>query len=67
MQSYFLHDGKPAVAILLFQGNHLRKCDQTIKQYANSENIERLQTSILAEFGEAKSNPVGHDCCLLFH
>ena len=60
-------DGKPAVAILLFQGNHLRKCDRTIKQYANSENIECLRTSILAEFGEAKSNPVGHDCCLLCH
>lgn len=45
--------------------NHLRKCDRTIKQYANGKDIKCLWTSILAEFGETESNAVGHDCCLL--
>ena len=60
-------DGKPAVAILLFRGIHLRKCDKAIKQYADGKEIKCLRTCILAEFGEAKSNAVGHDCCLLCH
>ena len=59
-------DGKSAIAVLLFQGKHLRKCDKAIKQYASGEGIKCLRDAILVELGEAKSSS-GHNCCLLCH
>jgi ATP-dependent DNA helicase RecQ len=59
-------DGKSAMAILLFRGKHLRKCDTAIKNYANGDNVECLRTHILSEFRQIKHDAVGHDCCLLW-
>ncbi|CAB3979744.1 Werner syndrome ATP-dependent helicase-like [Paramuricea clavata] len=60
-------DGKSAMAILLFRGKHLRKCDTSIKNYSNGDNVECLRTHILSEFFQIKHDSVRHDCCLLCH
>ncbi|CAB3981921.1 Hypothetical predicted protein, partial [Paramuricea clavata] len=47
-------DGKSAMAILFFRGKHLRKCDTSINNYANGDNVECLRTHILSEFCQIK-------------
>lgn len=62
-------NGQPANSILLYNGSHLRKCDQSIKDYARSSDI-CLREIILREFEETPanlSNKSTHDCCIICH
>ena len=60
-------DGKPSMAVLLYNGHHLRNCDQNIKDYCSS-NSGCLRKLLLAECFplEAKTEP-DHDCCVHCH
>ena len=60
-------DGKSAMAILLFRGKHLRKCDTAIKNYANGDNIECLRTHILSAFRQIKHDAVGNTVMEITH
>ena len=60
-------DGQPSKAVLLYNGLHLKNCEQNIKEYCSS-NSGCLRKLLLAEFGflepETESD---HDCCVHCH
>ena len=61
-------DGNPAKSLLLFHGLHLRKCEQTMKDYAKSES-QCLRGLLLSKF-QATGNSdkmAGHYCCIVCH
>lgn len=61
-------DGNPAKSLLLFHGLHLRKCEQTMKDYAKSES-QCLRGLLLSKFqATGKSDKMtGHYCCIVCH
>lgn len=60
-------DGREAQSILLFTGAHLRKCEQAIKDYAQSDAV-CLRKILLEKFGEKTSETMGtHECCIVCH
>ena len=62
-------DGQPARSILFYNGNHLRKCDQSIKDYARSSH-KCLREIILKDFEKTTatlSNKNTHNCCIICH
>lgn len=60
-------DGKPSKALLLYNGHHLKNCNQNMKDYCSS-NSGCLRKLLLEEFGsvEPETNP-DHDCCVHCH
>jgi superfamily II DNA helicase RecQ len=62
-------NGQPAKSILFYNGNHLRKCDKSIKDYARSSD-RCLREIILQDFEETAanlSNKNTHHCCIICH
>lgn len=60
-------DGKSSKAVLLYNGHHLRNCDQNIKDYCSS-NSGCLRKLLLAELGPLEpETELDHDCCVHCH
>lgn len=60
-------DGKTSKAVLLYNGHHLRNCDQNIKDYCSS-NSGCLRKLLLAELGPLEpETELDHDCCVHCH
>lgn len=60
-------DGKPAKSILLYTGLHLKKCEQTVKDYAKTETV-CLRKIMLSKFAAKESGTLDHhDCCCICH
>ncbi len=60
-------DGKPAVALIMYTGHHLKNCDQSVKDLCKGKS-ECLRKLLLADFGEEEfPNYQTHDCCINCH
>ena len=62
-------DGKPAQAIVLFTGHHLKNCERSVKEYCASTS-GCLRKQLLADFESVDSHDFdcdGHSCCLHCH
>lgn len=62
-------DMNPSKAILLFNGNHLRQCDESVLQYASSKN-QCLRKILLQEFDNNATDLKdinSHKCCSICH
>ena len=60
-------DGQPSKAVLLYNGLHLRSCEENIKEYCSS-NSGCLTKLLLAEFGSLEpETEYDHDCSIHCH
>ena len=56
-------DGKPANALVLFQGVHLRNCKDSVKEFCNNDS-GCLRKMLLEEFGVNETSlQIKHECC----
>ena len=59
-------DGKPGKSLLFFTGHHLRRYEEKMELYTNSNDC--LCKVLLTKFGAtASSTNVTHDCCVICH
>ncbi|XP_031571181.1 Bloom syndrome protein-like [Actinia tenebrosa] len=62
-------DGQPALAVLLYHGRHLRKCEDTIIEYCSNSD-DCLRKHLASQFEQIQElifECGTHDCCLNCH
>ena len=59
-------DGRPAFALIMYNGQKTRNCDQLVKDFCKTDNC--LRKPLLADFGVKEfANYQTHKCCISCH